>query len=109
MGRIRAGELREQVIFERATKVSDGQGGYRKEWSTFIVTRAAIWPLSAKQVVQHNQLENKVTHRVRIRYQKDITSDLRINHEGRIFYFEGPPLNIDEKNRVIDLLCREEV
>ena len=106
---MRAGQLRETITIQRKSPIKDGQGGERVEWVTYIVTKAAIWPLSASQVVQHSQLESEITHRVRTRYQRGITPDMRIVHEGRIFYIQGPPINNEERNRMLDILCREEV
>ena len=67
---------------------------------------ASVSPLKSTEVIQQDQLDNIITHRVRIRYRSDVTSKMRIYFGTRVFRVEGI-YNWEEKNVYLECRCSE--
>ena len=91
---------------QTVTSVADGMGGSTDTVSDYHSCRAAVWPLSAKEILNNAQMEMKVTHRIRIDYKSGITPDMTISYDSRNFEIISI-INIDEADRVYDFLCTE--
>jgi len=104
---MRAGDLRHLITIQKNTPTADGMGGQTSVWATLTTAWAAIWPISAREQVANQQIEGRITHKIRIRYQENITGANRVILRHRCFKLIGPPINIDERNRTLDLLCLE--
>jgi len=108
---MRAGTLRHIIIIEEQSDASDGMGGFTNTWGTVTgmgAVPAAIWPFKATETVQAMQLEEKITHRIRIRYRSGITAKNRIKFGSRIFNIISL-INVDERNISLDILATEEI
>ncbi len=104
---VRSGDLRHKITFEARINISDGMGGVRTIWKPVITSiSAAIWAISAKEQIQASQVVMTVTHRVRIRYIANINSSYRIKYGKRYFNIVSI-INPDEKNKMLELLCKE--
>lgn len=104
---LRAGELNKRIEIQSKTSTADGLGGYTDVWATTYNLWAAIWPLSAADVIEGMKTSAQVTHRVRIRYQSGITSAMRVKF-GTIYYsIIAPPINPNMANEYLDILCKE--
>ncbi len=73
---MRAGDLRHQISFEQASEWRDATGQQIQYWGTVLKTWAAIWPLRGKEYLAAKQLQSTVTHKIRVRYQKTIGTNL---------------------------------
>ena len=104
---MRAGNLRHLVTIQKNTPTADGMGGWTAVWTTLTTAWAAIWPVSAKEQVASQQVEGQITHKIRIRHQSSITGANRIKHGTRYFKIVAPPINVDERDCQLDLLCTE--
>ena len=76
------GEMRDRLIFQRNTKVKDGQGGHTDVWSEYAVLWGRVLPLSSHAMFIARQLENRQDHQIVIRYS--LTSK-QINSADRIW------------------------
>ena len=104
---LNAGSLNKRIEIQSKTSTADDVGGYSDVWATTKTVWAAIWPLSAADVIEAMKTTAQVTHRVRIRYQSGITSAMRIKF-GTIYYaIIAPPINPNMANEYLDLLCKE--
>ena len=103
---MRIGDLRHRVELHSFTSVADGMGGTTDSWTLVDKVRAAIWPVSAKEQMRADAPTMTITHRVRIRYYADLTPAWRIMFGTRYFSIVSL-ININEKNEVLDLLCKE--
>lgn len=107
---MRSGALRHLVTIEKETRVADAAGGYSTTWSTFAANVwAGIEPLSALEHLRASQLEQAVTHRIRLRYSDDVKGLLvthRIKFGTRLFNLTGI-VNPDERNREFEVLAVE--
>lgn len=105
---MRAGDLRHPVTIMTSTQVADGMGSFTETDSIFARTRAAIWPISANERTKDSKVTMEISHRVRIRYQSGVLSGMRIIHNSRTLNIVSI-VNHDERNIMLDLLCREDV
>ena len=107
MANSRINDMRHLVEIQQQTLTDDGLGGETESWSTIITAYAAIWPLSASKMVEHQQLEHAITHRVRIRYTGGIKPGMRILFSGSYVYEIKSLIIPDMKYVYIDMLCEE--
>ena len=103
---MRAGQLRHMVTVQEKTRVSDGMGAATETWSTFADVWAGIWPITAGEQIDNQQIEHQLTHRVQIRYLADLKSSMRVLFGSRILEIVSI-INPDERNQRLDLLCTE--
>ena len=113
---MRSGALKHKIIVQEQSSVSDGMGGETLTWSDLLPTRAAIWPLSAREQMDALKLELSVNHRIRIRHPRtiSITADMRIKWHDHVTgtdkYFNIVSIiNPDKKNIAMEFLATEEV
>lgn len=80
-----AGQLRHEVEIQRAVRTDDTAGGHTVAWQTIPdgTVRAQVLPTSSPESFGAGQLEQQVTHKVKIRYLPDVTTGLRLLFEGR--------------------------
>ena len=104
---LNAGSLNKRIEIQSKTSTADGLGGYTDAWATTKYAWAAIWPLSASDVIEGMKTSAQVTHRVRIRYQSGITSAMRIKFGTIYFSIIAPPINPNMANEYLDILCKE--
>lgn len=105
---MRIGRLRHWINIEHLVSEDDGGGGLVSGWVPFAEIWAGVEPLRGQQRFEAQKLNPKLTHRIVIRYLAGITAAMRIKFGGRIFSIEAPPLNPDERNQTLELLCSEE-
>ena len=86
--------------------VSNGMGGFITSYSTTATIFAAIWPVSAAETVQSMQPTMTISHRVRIRYRSVLRASWRIKFGLRYFNIVSV-INPNEKNEMLDLMCKE--
>lgn len=103
---MKIGELRHRVTLQYQTKVSDGMGGENVTWADSDTVWAAIWPVSAKEIIQAGAHSMSATHRIRIRYRSDITARWRIRNGSR-YYNLTSIVNPEMKNKWLDLVVTE--
>jgi SPP1 family predicted phage head-tail adaptor len=104
---MQAGKLRHRLTIQQPDMNEGTAGEELPNYSTFATVWGDVQPLSGSEGLQGRQATSEVTHKIIIRYHAGITSDMRITWNGRFFNLSQPPLNKDEHNREIELLCRE--
>lgn len=109
--RINPGELRHRITIQ---KFNNNQNEYGEveinthaSWSDVAVVRAGIYPISGKEFFSAETVNSEVTHKVKIRYIEGITSNMRIKFGDRYFEIISQPINFQEKNIELQLLCKE--
>lgn len=53
------------------------------------------------------KLKPEVTHRMYIRFRKDISADMRILYQEHLYTISGPPLDVDNLHRMLEIQCEE--
>lgn len=106
---MRAGKLRQRLMVDQATVTRDALGAPVYTWNKVGERWAGLEPLSGREFFSAQQLQSDVTHRVTIRYDHDLDPMYyRFRYQGRIFNIDSV-LNIDERNREMQCMCREEI
>lgn len=100
------GVLNKKITIQSKTSTTDNLGGYNDVWSDLVTVFAAIWPVSASDVVANNTTTMIISHRVRIRYRNGIMSNMRIKFGARYFAIVSI-INVNEANKQLDLMCKE--
>lgn len=104
---IRAGELSKTIDIQAPGKTSDGMGGMTTVWTTLAANvYAAIWPVSASEMVQANAASMVLSHRIRIRYRSIFKAAWRLKYGDRYFNIVSI-INPNEANEYLDLMCKE--
>jgi SPP1 family predicted phage head-tail adaptor len=115
MFRINPGKYRNIVTFQAPINARNPYGEVPKEddanWEDVYTVRVGIFPLSGKELVTAQITENEITHKVYVRYnpQVTITSKMRIKYGERVFDIVAPPVNFQEKDVELQILCKERV
>ena len=104
----RIGNLRYKVDLQGPTRTADGAGGYTEAFTTKAQLYADIRPQNALESYRQGQLQEKVTHKITIRYRSDINASYKIVYESRTFHIKGIK-NMRERDRFLELLCEEGV
>ncbi len=100
-------ELRHFLSLERPELIADGYGGSERLWVKATDLWAKITPASTREILSKDQMESEITHRIIIRYRKDVLPEMRLRKEERIFEIIGV-LNEMERNRWLQLECKEQ-
>ena len=109
---MRAGELRHPVLVRRPETVpeQDSTGQVIADWVTVAADKASIEMLRASERFVAAQEYATATHRVRLRYQPAyaaMDASWIVVEGDRVFKLIGPPNNVKERNREIELICEE--
>ena len=100
-------ELNKRISILANSKISDGMGGTTTTTLTIIpFLWAAIWPVSAKEIITNQAATMTITHRVRIRYRKVMRSNWVIQYGNRKFNIVGIT-DPNESHEWLDILCKE--
>ena len=100
------GALNKIVTLQYPTQVADGMGGFSLVWNSAGTIFAAIWPASANEQIQANAPTMVVSHRIRIRFRRDIKASWRIKY-GEKYYGIVSIINQNMSNRFLDVLVKE--
>jgi len=100
------GRLRHRIIIQSLTETVGNYGGVDTIWATAKIVWARITPLAAEELVYHDKLGMRATHKVFIRYYSAIQPNWRILYGTRIFKIQSIR-NIEELNKEQVLLCEE--
>lgn len=98
--------FRHRITFQKEEKTPDGVKGFTVAWNDFAVAWASIAPLVGREYFYAHQITAEVTHRIRMRYRKDINSKMRITLGERVFNIESI-IDMEERHVYLELLCRE--
>lgn len=106
---IKAGELREKLIFSRATRVSNGSGGFTTTYASFLNTFAAVVEQNSNPQLIANQ-ENIVNYiHFKLRYRPDFPVLNADRMTWRGFNFTVNNIKIDPLRTQIEIFCNSEI
>lgn len=105
---MKAGALRHAITIEVLTSSADEMGGQTRTWATHVSTWAEVAPARSNERFFGEQIEAVITHRITMRYQAGITTQMRVLFGARYFQIKGI-VNRDERSIMLDLMCEEGV
>lgn len=103
-----AGKLRNSIEIQELTNTPDGGGGFSTTWTTIHTISAMIKPVSGGERMRAMQLNATISHRIFLRYIEGIKPTMRVKFGDRLFQIRLP-LNLEERNRWLELHCEEGV
>ena len=106
-----AGMFRKSVKFQTRDVTVDSYGQQVTSWSDAFSARAAIEPLSARELFAAQALQSEVSHRITVRYRAQLANPtlvaaMRVLYGTRVFDIRGA-INIDERRGVVELSATE--
>ena len=105
---MQAGNLRHQIELQTNTPTTNSFGEQIPVWTTQATVWASINPLAGREFVEAKQRKIDATVRIITRYRADMlpTPNWRVKFGNRIFDIDTV-MNRNERNRTVDLMCRE--
>lgn len=104
---MRAGRLRHPVNIERPDPENrTATGAAEPSWSLVAQTYAAIEPIKGREYFEAGRVNEETTHLIVLRYLPGLTSDMRVNWNGRLFDLQAV-INKDERNRELECTAIE--
>mgnify|MGYP001577893075 CR=1 FL=1 len=104
-----SGALRHAVLIEQRSVASDGAGDLAPTWTTFASPRASIEPSQGQERWVGERLMAEVDTIVMVRYVAGITpKTMRVKFGSRTFNLVAL-VNVQERNRELRLLCKEQL
>jgi len=100
------GKLRHYVQIQSSTEAQDGYGQQNKIWATEESVFASIEPIRGSEWLEAQQVGAELSHRIIIRHTDNAKPNNRIKFGTRIFDI-NVVRNIDERNTMQELLCKE--
>lgn len=99
-----AGKLRTAVLFETATRTSDGAGGSTRAWATVsgAPTRCAAKPISGRELYSSERTEAVSGVRLVVRYTTTIKPQDRATIDGKRYNIERID-NVEFANKWLEI------
>lgn len=104
---MKAGRLRQTVIFQQNVPIKLPSGQLKKEWVDIASVRCEVKHLSGRELISANAEMSEVTVRVWMRYRPDINSTCRMVWCEQIYDIQS--VIPDEKLTRLELLCKQGV
>ena len=100
------GRLRHRVTIQSVSETRNSIGEAIETWATFATVWARIDPLSGRQLLAANQLDEPVAARMKMRYLSGLRGKMRIVHGSITYNIRGAPM-VDANKSEIELLLEE--
>lgn len=94
------------MALQSSTPTRNGFGEAVDVWSTYATVWAEITPMSGREYVLAKQRDADLTTRIRIRHRSDVLARHRVLFGARVFDIDAV-LNVGERQRELQLMCRE--
>lgn len=104
---MRSGDLRKRITLQRPVVTRDAEGDETRTWMDVRTVWAQIEPLSGREFFEVQVQTGEITTRIRIRYMQGITTMWRVKYRARYFEIVAPPINLNERNLYLDMMCKE--
>jgi SPP1 family predicted phage head-tail adaptor len=101
------GELNKRITFLAQSSQQNSYGEVEHSWNDIETVWANVKTLQGRELFQAQQVHSEITSKIIVRYLTGITANMRIRYGSRILQIIGPPINVDEKNRYLELSCKE--
>ena len=111
------GAMRHRVQLQSKTTVSDGGGSAAvTTWTTFAQVQSSIEGKSGAERLFGDQLQEPITHIIKMRYRSDLTFKNRIQYkytnngltQTRVFNIKRI-INTNNRNKFMEVMCIEGV
>lgn len=103
-----ASRLCKRVVLQQPVETADGAGGKTISWQDFATVWAEILPRSGREEIFADQLRNRTSHKITIRYMAGLSEKMRVNYNNRLFNITAL-VNVGERNETIEIFADEGV
>ncbi len=100
--------LRHRVTLEKKILTADNGGGYSASWEQIAVLWAEIQRIKGGEGQIYGKVNASATHLFRLRYRSDITAEMRLCYDNRIFNIRAIH-NSEERDRMLNIYAEEGV
>lgn len=104
---MKAGKLRHLVVLQTPSNTTSNTGDVQTGWATFKTLYANVVPLSGRDFYSAKAINSDITHRVELRWLPGVQPNMRVLHDGRLLELVSPPINVNERDRELHLMCKE--
>jgi SPP1 family predicted phage head-tail adaptor len=105
---MRGQRLRHNVSIMKPVRTRTDLGeSLEDSWLKIADCPAAVTPVSVADRMRADQPVSDITHRIRLWWFEGLTHTHRLVMDGRTFEIKGI-LNLDERNKVMELMCTEQ-
>ncbi|MFC0188232.1 phage head closure protein [Fictibacillus aquaticus] len=103
----KASDFRNRLSFQKkGTPIRDTEGNNVPSYTTAFTVWGSMEGIRGREMVASGALSGEVTYRIRIRYRKDIQTDMRIQQGDRFFEIESA-IDMNEEHKEIEIMCKE--
>ncbi len=102
------GGLRQRVLLQRRSEVTDAGGGVSLGWTDIAELWAGILPLAGGERVLAMRVQPVQNFLIRLRYREDITTADRLLFGARVLNIRNVK-NVNERNQWLECRCEEGV
>jgi SPP1 family predicted phage head-tail adaptor len=103
---INAGKYRHPITIQKRDFTQNSFGETTESWVDVAKVRAGIYPISGAEFLNSYESHSEVSHKVHTRYVSNITPDMRILFNGRVFRILSV-INFQEVNKELQIMCKE--
>lgn len=103
---MKVGKLRKRVKLQNLARNQDSFGEAVPSYTTYTTVWASVEPLQGRELEHAQQISAEVSHRVTIRYNRNVTSEHRVVYVERTLEIIAV-INPEEQNEMLILLCKE--
>jgi SPP1 family predicted phage head-tail adaptor len=103
---MQAGPLRHRVTIETKGEERDEHGGVVETWFPVATVWASVQPLQGRELFLAQQVDARLSHRVTLRYQAEVTPTHRLVFKERALY-PVEVQQVDERGRTTVILAME--
>lgn len=107
---MRAGRIRERVIFQRRAPGKNDFGEENGEWQDIATVWAGVEPIKGRELFAAQQTMSEVTTQIVCRYSSflaGITAKDRILHGTTVYDIKAPPINVSSRRRELQFMCAQ--
>lgn len=84
--------MRQRVTFQSQVQTPDGQGGFETSWQN-LSSNPTVWcylrPTKSRERFFSQDIQYQRTHEAIIRHRTDVTQDMQLLYDSRVFQIKG--------------------
>lgn len=100
-----AGQLNQRVILQQRANGVDAAGQPSTTWQDVATVWAKVQPLRGRDFLAAAQAQATFDARVHIRWRAGVVATMRLMWGTQPLEIVGEPINVDGRNREIELMC----
>ena len=108
---MRAGRLRDRVIFQRETETADNAGGYASSWADYLTVWASFMPERGQERIETDRVNASFSGKLHIRSSSEsraVTESDRVSINGELYNIRSIS-NPDQRNRMLEMVVERGV